>query len=74
MTTAFTSRAGLLMILIAGVLAVPALGADREAVPVPAAPADMTYEGLRAVKYCEVWLFTGRLRRELRAFTTIQAR
>ncbi|MGA9568370.1 MAG: hypothetical protein WBS19_22810 [Candidatus Korobacteraceae bacterium] len=31
----------------------------RQAPPVPTAPKEMTFKSLRAVQYCEVWLFTG---------------
>jgi hypothetical protein len=37
-----------------------ALAADRKPVPVPSAPTKMTYKSLRAVQYCEIWLFVGR--------------
>jgi hypothetical protein len=59
MTTDFAKRARLLAVLMAGCLALPALAADRKPIPIPSAPADMTFESLRAVQYCEVWLFTG---------------
>ena len=35
----------------------PVVAQTRQPVPVPAAPKDMTYKSLRAVQYCEVWLF-----------------
>ena len=51
----------LLLILLAGalILALPALAAPRKPVPVPSAPQDMTFTGLRGVQYCEVWLISG---------------
>jgi len=51
----------LLLILLAGalILALPALAAPRKPVPVPSAPQDMTFTGLRGVQYCEVWLLSG---------------
>ncbi len=30
---------------------------ETKPIPIPAYPAEMTFDGLRAVKYCEVWLF-----------------
>ena len=59
LTTVLAGRASLLAALLASVLVAPAFAADREPVPIPEKPADMTYESLRAVQYCEVWLFTG---------------
>ena len=51
----------LLPILLAGacILALPAFAAERKPVPVPSAPQDMTFTGLRGVQYCEVWLLSG---------------
>jgi len=34
-----------------------ALAGDRKPVPIPTAPKEMTFKSLRAVQYCEVWLF-----------------
>lgn len=31
--------------------------AETKPVPIPQSPADMTYNGLRGVIYCEIWLF-----------------
>jgi hypothetical protein len=51
----------LLLILLAGALvsALPALAGPGKPVPVPSAPKDMTFTGLRGVQYCEVWLISG---------------
>jgi hypothetical protein len=51
----------LLAILLAGacILALPALAAPRKPIPVPKAPKNMTFTGLRGVQYCEVWLISG---------------
>ena len=51
--------ASLLALLLAGAVAVPALAQTKQPIPVPAAPTDLTYNSLRAVQYCELWLFTG---------------
>jgi len=51
----------LVLILLASalILALPALAAPRKPVPVPTAPQDMTFTGLRGVQYCEIWLLSG---------------
>lgn len=36
-----------------------AVAKDRMPIPTPKTPEMMTYEGLRGVQYCEVWLFSG---------------
>ena len=59
MTTAFANRIRLLTVLMVGYLALPALAGDRKPIPIPSVPSDMTFKALRAVQYCEVWLFTG---------------
>lgn len=41
------------------VTALSAIAADRKPIPVPSTAADMTFESLRDVQYCEVWLLTG---------------
>jgi hypothetical protein len=46
---------GLLIVCVANTAA----GADRKPVPVPSAPADMTFASLRGVQYCEIWLLVG---------------
>ena len=36
-----------------------AFAADRNPIPIPEKPTDKTYESLRGVIYCEVWLYKG---------------
>lgn len=59
MTTAFATPTRLLTALLVGCLALPAFAADRKPIPIPSAPREKTYTSLRAVQYCEVWLFQG---------------
>jgi hypothetical protein len=40
-------------------IAIVVLAADRKPIPAPSAPKDVTFTSLRAVRYCEVWLFKG---------------
>jgi hypothetical protein len=39
--------------------AIVAIAGDRTPVPIPSAPKEMTYQSLRGIIYCEVWLFKG---------------
>jgi hypothetical protein len=39
--------------------ALSAFAADRKPIPVPITAANMTFESLRGVQYCEVWLLSG---------------
>lgn len=41
--------------------------ASRKPIPVPSASTEMTFNSLRGVQYCEVWLFTGTPETGLRA-------
>jgi hypothetical protein len=50
-----TATATLMVSLFA--IAGSAVAQTRQPVPVPATPKDKTYKSLRAVQYCEVWLF-----------------
>jgi hypothetical protein len=38
-------------------LAASAIAQSKQPVPAPSTPKDLTYKPLRAVQYCEVWLF-----------------
>jgi hypothetical protein len=40
-----------------------AIAADRTPIPTPSNPQMMTFSDLRDVQYCEVWLFTGSLKK-----------
>jgi hypothetical protein len=48
-----------ILLVAALVLALPALAGKRKPIPVPNAPKEMTFKGLRGVQYCEVWLIAG---------------
>jgi len=55
----FQKLGTLLVLASACLVAGPAAAADRKPIPTPAAPKEMTFRDLRAVQYCEVWLFKG---------------
>jgi hypothetical protein len=44
-------------ILCLTTLTISAIAQAKQPVPVPATPKEMKYTGLRAMQYCEVWLF-----------------
>lgn len=50
---------GIRDVFLIAIFSVSVEAADRLPIPTPKAPEMMTYEGLRAVQYCEVWLFDG---------------
>lgn len=49
----------LIVLASACLVAGHAIAADRKPIPTPKAPKEMTFRDLRAVQYCEVWLFKG---------------
>ena len=58
---------GLVAALTAGAATLPALAEVKKPIPVPSAPTEMTYDSLRAVQYCELWMLTGTLETGLAA-------
>ena len=57
----YTNRfwTGISAVFLIAIFSASVEAADRLPIPTPKAPEMMTYEGLRAVQYCEVWLFDG---------------